>query len=55
MSDGLRAVLGIELLEIRHRATAHHHAAHLIAALRLGRMSGPGCVFEKREQVGIRS
>jgi hypothetical protein len=35
-----------------HPAAAHHHAAHLIAALRgLGRMSGSCRVLEKREQI----
>src|SRR6516165_10336025 len=46
--DRLHSILGIELLEVRHPAAAHHHAAHLIAALRgLRRMSWPSCVLEK--------
>src|SRR5262249_58700071 len=38
MVDRAHALLRIERLEIGHRAAAHHHAAHLIAALR-----GLGC------------
>ena len=53
MIDRLDPILRIELREIGHRAAAHHHAAHLAAALRgLGGMAGPGCILEKREQVG---
>ena len=56
MIDRLHPILGIELLEVRHLAAAHHHAAHLIAALRgLGRMSGLARLLEEREQIGALS
>src|SRR5262249_23841198 len=51
--DRLHPILGIKLLEMGHPAAAHHHAAHLIAALRdPGRVAGPGGVLEEREQIG---
>jgi hypothetical protein len=51
--DRLHPIFGIELLEIGYPAPAHHHAAHLIAALRgLRRMAQTRCVFKIREEVG---